>query len=52
MWAFPQEMAGVWVCVSMDLSVLILFIYPLLSFTNGFEAIDSSVDSDSGQDFM
>ena len=41
-----------WVCVSTDLSILILFIYTVLSFTRGFEVIDSNIDSDSGYDFM
>uniref|UniRef100_A0A8C6F044 ADP-ribosylation factor-like protein 15 n=1 Tax=Monodon monoceros TaxID=40151 RepID=A0A8C6F044_MONMO len=49
---FPQETAGVWMCVSMDLTILILFIYTLLSFTREFEVIDSNIDSDSGYDFM
>lgn len=34
----------------MDLSVF--FIYTLLSFTKGFEVIDTSIDADSGHDFM
>lgn len=49
---FPQETAGVWMCVSMDLTILILFIYTLLSFTREFEVIDSNIDADSGYDFM
>lgn len=41
-----------WVSVSMNLNILILFIYTPLSFTRGFEVIDSNIDSDSGYDFM